>query len=180
MRRLHCLVMAALLRLRRSSLPDWTQPIISVTSRVADMPIDGGKSDVERLARGGEVYFESPIAIRPFKSFLQKPLRRFADGRGLIVREKAVAVELDENPLRPPANADAGAAPSAQALGRERVIGRQSAAINSRRGQSAPAPAPIEDQRAGQQNRQRYLCADAQVLPRPVRDGFVEWAPALI
>ena len=85
------------------------------------MPIDGGESDVERLARGGEVYFEPPVAIRPFKRLLQEPPRRFADGRGLIVREKAVAVELDENPLRPAANADAGAAPSAQAFGRERI-----------------------------------------------------------
>src|SRR5262245_15056562 len=180
MRRLHCLVAAARLRLRRSRLPDWTQSIISVKSRFAAMPVDGGKSDVERLARGGEVYFEPPVAIRPFKRFLQKPLRRFTDSRGLIVREKAVAVELDENPLRPPANADAGAAPPAQAFGREQVTGSQSAVINSRRRQSAPSPAPIEDQRAGQQNRRRYLCADAQILPRPVRDGFVEWAPALI
>src|SRR5262245_33044829 len=140
--------MAALLRLRRSRLPDWTQPIISVKARLASMPIDGGKSDVERLARGGEVYFEPPVAIRPFKRFLQKPLRRFADGRGLIVREKAVAVELDENPLRPPVNADAGAAPTAQALGRERVTGLKSAVINSRRRQSAPPPTPIEIGRA--------------------------------
>src|SRR5215475_9559569 len=152
MRRLHCLVVAALFRPRRGRLPDWTQPIISVTARLASVPIDGGESDVERLASGGEVYFEPPIAIRPFKRFLQKPLRRFPDGRGLIVREKAVAVELDENPLRPPANADAGAAPPAQPFGCERVTGRQSAVINSRRRQSAPSPAPIEDQRAGQQN----------------------------
>jgi hypothetical protein len=144
------------------------------------MPIDGGESDIERLARGGEVYFEPPVAIRPFKRLLQVPPRRFADGRGLIVREKAVAIELDEYPLRPAANADAGAAPSEQAFGRDRISGRQSAVINSRPRQSAPSPAPIEDQRAGQQNRRRYLCADAQVLPRPMRDGFVERAPALI
>src|SRR5262249_27080740 len=56
MRRLHCLVVAALLRLRRSRLSDWRQPIISVTARLASVPIDGGESDVERLARGGEVY----------------------------------------------------------------------------------------------------------------------------
>jgi hypothetical protein len=180
MRRLHCLIVTAILKLRRSRLSDWTQPVISVKARLAVMPIDGGESDVERLARGGEVYFEPPIAVRPFKRFLQKPLRRFADSRGLIVREKAVAVELDENPLRPPVNADAGAAPPEQALGRDRVTRRQNAVINSRRRQSAPSPGPIEDQWAGHQNWGRYLCADAQILPRPVRDWFVEWATALI
>jgi hypothetical protein len=109
------------------------------------MPVDGGKSDVEGLARGGEMYFESPVAVGQFERLLQKPLRRGADGRGLIVREKAVTVELDENPIRSPANANAGAAPSAQAFGRKRITGRQDAVVNSRRGQSAPAPAPIED-----------------------------------
>ena len=109
--------------MRRSRLPDRTQPIISVKARLAAMPIDGGESDVERLASGGEMYFEPPVAIRPFKRLLQEPSRRFADGRGLIVREKAMAIELDENPLRPPANADAGASPSAQAFGGERITG---------------------------------------------------------
>src|SRR5215510_6943985 len=179
MRRLHCLV-AALLMLRRSRLSDRTQPIISVAAWLASVAIDGGKGDVEGLARRGEMYLEPPIPVRQFKRLLQKSPHRGADGRGLIVREKAVAVKLDENPLRPPANADAGAAPPAQPFGCERVTGRQSAVINSRRRQSAPSPAPIEDQRAGQQNRRRYLCADAQILPRPVRDGFVERAPALV
>src|SRR5262245_22793199 len=159
---------------------DRAQAVISVKSWLAAMAIDSGESDVERLARGGEVYFEPALAIRQFKRLLKKPPRRFADGRGLIVREKAVAVQLDENPLRPPANRYSCASPSAQAFGRERITGRQSAVINSRRRQSAPSPAPIEDQRACQQNRRRYLCADAQILTRPVRDGFVEWAPALI
>ena len=131
-------------------LPDRTQPVISVQAGLAAAPIDGGEGDVERLARGGEVYFESPVAIRQFKRLLQKLPRRFADGRGLIVREKAVAVEFDENPLRSPVNADAGAAPSAQALWREGITGCQSAVVNSRRRQSAPSPAPIEYQRTGQ------------------------------
>src|SRR5215510_13326523 len=121
MRSLLCLAVATLLKLRRSRLSDWTQPIISVAAWLASVPIDGGESDVERLARGGEVYFEPPVAIRPFKRFLQKPLRRFADGRGLIVREKAVAVKLDENPLRPPVNADAGALPAEQTFEGERI-----------------------------------------------------------
>src|SRR5688572_7584579 len=118
---------AALLRLNRSRLSDRTQPIISVTAWFAAVPINGGESDVERLARRGEMYFEPPVAVRPFKRLLQQPSRRFADGRGLIVREKAVAVELDENPLRSPMNAYAGASPSAQTFGRERIAGRQSA-----------------------------------------------------
>src|SRR5262249_29142623 len=76
---------------------DRTQAVISVKSRMAAMSIDSGESDVERFARCGEVYFESPVTIRHFKRLLQEPARRFADGRGLIVSEKAVAVELDEN-----------------------------------------------------------------------------------
>src|SRR5215470_13561604 len=43
-----------------------------------------------------------------------------------------------------------------------------------------PPPAPIKNERAGQQNRQRYLGADAQVLSCSVWDGFVEWATALV
>src|SRR5215467_9820496 len=101
MRHLHCLVAADILRLRRSRLSDWTQPIISVIAWLASAPIDGGESDVERLARRGEMYFEPPIPVRQFKRLLQKSPHRGADGRGLIVREKAVAVKLDENPFRP-------------------------------------------------------------------------------
>src|SRR5215813_6693075 len=123
MRRLHCLGVAALLRLRLSRLPDRTQPIISVTAWLASAPIDGGKSDVERLARRGEMYFEPSIPIRQFKCLLQKSAHRGADGRGLIVREKAMAVELDENPLRPRPNAYAGALPASQTFGRERITG---------------------------------------------------------
>src|SRR5262249_55114430 len=180
MRRPYCLVVAALLRLRLSRLPDRTQPIISVTARLASVPIDGGKSDVERLARRGEMYFEPAVPVRQFKRLLQKSSHRGADGRGLVVREKAVAVELDENPLRPPVNAYAGASPAAQTFERERITGRQDAVVNSRRGQSMPPPAPIKNKRAGQQNRQRHFAADAQVLSRPVRGGFVEWATALV
>src|SRR5215468_7376183 len=123
MRSLHCLV-TALLRPRRSRLSDRTQPIISVIARLASASIDSGESDVERLARRGEMYFEPPVPVRQFKRLLQKSPHRGADGRGLIVREKAVAVELDENPLRPPANAYAGALPAAQTFGRERITGR--------------------------------------------------------
>ena len=43
--------MAALLKLRRRRLSDRTPPIISVTAWLASVPIDGGKSDVERLFR---------------------------------------------------------------------------------------------------------------------------------
>src|SRR5215813_2681001 len=124
MRRLHCSVAVAHLKLRRSRLSDRTQPIISVAAWLASVPIDGGKSDVERLARRGEMYFEPAVPVRQFKRLLQKSPHRGADGRGLIVREKAVAVELDENPLRPPVNADAGALPAAQTFGRERITGR--------------------------------------------------------
>src|SRR5262245_16585697 len=123
MRRLHCLV-AALLMLRRSRLSDRTQPIISVAAWLASVAIDGGKGDVERFTRRGEMYFEPPIPVRQFKRLLQKSPHRGADGRGLIVREKAMAVELDENPLRPRPNADAGALPAAQTFGRERITGR--------------------------------------------------------
>jgi hypothetical protein len=47
-------------------------------------------------------------------------------------------------------NAYSGPLPPAQAFGRERITGCQSAVVNPRRRQSATAPAPIEDQRAGQ------------------------------
>jgi hypothetical protein len=114
------------------------------------MSIDCSESDVERLARGGEVYFEPPVAIRQFKRLLQKSSRRFADGHGQIVREKSMAIKLDENPLRSTANAYAGASPPPQAFGCGRISDCQSAIVNPRRRQSEPAPAPIEDQRAGQ------------------------------
>src|SRR5262249_60734872 len=65
---------------------------------------------------------------------------------------------------------------AAQTFERERITGRQDAVVNSRRGQSMPPPAPIKNKRTGQQNRQRHFGADAQVLSRPVRGGFVEWA----
>src|SRR5262245_38437825 len=122
--RLRCLVETALLRLRLSRLSDRTQPIISVTARLASVPVDCGKSDVDRMSRRGEMYFESPTPVRQFKRLLQKSSHRGADGRGLIIREKAMAVELDENPIRPPANAYAGALPAAQTFGRERITGR--------------------------------------------------------
>src|SRR5215467_1588152 len=144
MLRLHYLVVGAPLNLRRSLLSDWTQPIISVAAWLTAMSVDGGESDIEGLARRCEMYFEPPIPVRQFKRLLQKSPHRGADGRGLIVREKAVAVKLDENPFRPPVNAYAGASPAAQTFERERITGRQDAVVNSRRGQSMPPPAPIK------------------------------------
>jgi len=119
MLRLHYLVLGALLNLRRGRLSNWAQPIISVAARLAAMSVDGGESDIEGLARRGEMYFEPPVPVRQFKRLLQKSPHRGADGRGLIVREKAVAVKLDENPFRPPLNADAGALPTEQTFERE-------------------------------------------------------------
>jgi hypothetical protein len=85
------------------------------------MSVDGGESDIEGLARRGEMYCEPPISVRQFKRLLQKSPHRGPDGRGLIVREKAVAVKLDENPFRPPVNADARALPTEQTFERERI-----------------------------------------------------------
>src|SRR5262249_11850092 len=117
-------VMALIPRLCCFNQSDWTQPVITVKAWLATVSIYGGESDIERLARRGEMYFESPVAVRQFKRLLQKTSDRFANGRGLIVREKAVAVELDENPIRSPVNANAGSLPASQTFDCGGITGR--------------------------------------------------------
>src|SRR5262245_65972227 len=83
--------------------------------------------------------------------------------RLLIAGEKAVAIKLDEDPIRTAAHADARVPPPLQSRRARRVRGGQRAVVELRPGKASREPAPIEDRseerRVGKEWKQRRRAA---------------------
>src|SRR5438477_11455405 len=139
------------------------EEVVAIKPWFARMPVHSGHGDVERLARGGERYFEFSAPIAVIENLFQGALERLSDRHGLIVGKEAVAVEFDENPIRPPAHADVRTAPAVQAGEIQRVVLGQRTVIKTRYRQSPKAAPPVENERTGKNHWQHHRDTDAQV-----------------
>src|SRR5215831_93393 len=111
------------------------QSVIAVEARIAVAPIDRGHGDVERFARRGEVNLELAAAVGGFDGLRPELEHGASESRLLIAGEKAVAIKLDEDPIRAAAHTDARVPPPLQSHSARGVRGGQRAVVELRPGQ---------------------------------------------
>src|SRR5262245_29141207 len=102
---------------------------------VPRLPLDGRQRDVESLARAGEMNLHFSTALCPFHDFRQRAPDGLSDDSRFVALEETMAIELDENPLRPPPHCDVGAAPTPHPIQIERVVTGQGARVEFGDGQ---------------------------------------------
>src|SRR2546427_11931439 len=130
------------------------QAVIAVTARFAAVSVNRRHRHVERLSSRREVDPELPGLLPKLNNILQEVAHRLADHLPLIRRREAVAGQLDENPLRSSAYADASTAPATKSFKIQGVVFPQTAVLDAQHRQATTAALPVGNKRAAEQDRE--------------------------
>src|SRR5262245_10913497 len=88
---------------------NWSESVVSVRAGIAVSPVTSGEGHVYHFTSGDEVRAH---AAAEREQFAQKPLSRFAEHGWLVAWIHAVAMELDEDPVRTTAYSNRRALPT--------------------------------------------------------------------
>src|SRR5947208_5714056 len=97
---------------------DQPKPIITVIAGVPLAAIAGGEDDVDHLPRGDEVHSMAAARAGPLGELAEEPSQWRPEHGRLVPRIHPVTMKLDEDPVGPMIDGDAGTAPEPQPVHR--------------------------------------------------------------